>query len=339
MAGPGVVDVADDLRIRIVDSTPEGERVVELESDDPVAAIERHGRMPLPPYIERDASAADAERYQTVYARAAGSVAAPTAGLHFTPALLREVEVEALPMDLPHSITVDLSVLDAVGRGDGVGARQRRTENIIGKQREVRARRLRKTQRPRASMDEPLAATRPHDRVDLGDVAEWTGATQHLDLTLHEPSGDGRAAAREHQLDRRECLQQCDGLARLQCGRNTHRHVVLLVRVRRHTVNAGWMRAQTEVRHECGGGDLRDHETRVHAGIAGEERREPGQRWIHQARNASFTDRAQVRERNTEQIERLSRRLVRTEKIVGERMRSRCASAGPWSMRIRSAAV
>ena len=90
---PGrVIDVADDLRIRIVDSTPDGERIVELETEDPAAAIERHGRMPLPPYIEREASAADAERYQTVYARAAGSVAAPTAGLHFTPALLREVE-------------------------------------------------------------------------------------------------------------------------------------------------------------------------------------------------------------------------------------------------------
>jgi S-adenosylmethionine:tRNA ribosyltransferase-isomerase len=44
--------------------------------------------MPLPPYIERAAEPADVERYQTVYARSEGSVAAPTAGLHFTPALL-----------------------------------------------------------------------------------------------------------------------------------------------------------------------------------------------------------------------------------------------------------
>jgi S-adenosylmethionine:tRNA ribosyltransferase-isomerase len=48
--------------------------------------VERYGRMPLPPYIERDVEAADAERYQTVYSRSEGSVAAPTAGLHFTPA-------------------------------------------------------------------------------------------------------------------------------------------------------------------------------------------------------------------------------------------------------------
>ena len=53
--------------------------------------IERYGRLPLPPYIERDAAASDESRYQTVYARAAGSVAAPTAGLHFDHALLEEL--------------------------------------------------------------------------------------------------------------------------------------------------------------------------------------------------------------------------------------------------------
>jgi S-adenosylmethionine:tRNA ribosyltransferase-isomerase len=48
----------------------------------------RHGRTPLPPYIAREADAADVERYQTVYARAPGAVAAPTAGLHFDTPLL-----------------------------------------------------------------------------------------------------------------------------------------------------------------------------------------------------------------------------------------------------------
>lgn len=56
------------------------------------ALIARCGAMPLPPYIRRPADAADAERYQTVYARAEGSVAAPTAGLHFTPTLLAALE-------------------------------------------------------------------------------------------------------------------------------------------------------------------------------------------------------------------------------------------------------
>jgi S-adenosylmethionine:tRNA ribosyltransferase-isomerase len=55
---------------------------------DAIELIERHGRLPLPPYIEHPATTADEERYQTVFAREKGSVAAPTAGLHFDPPLL-----------------------------------------------------------------------------------------------------------------------------------------------------------------------------------------------------------------------------------------------------------
>jgi len=57
-----------------------------------VEALERHGHMPLPPYIERADTAADRERYQTVYARRPGAVAAPTAGLHFDQPLLERLE-------------------------------------------------------------------------------------------------------------------------------------------------------------------------------------------------------------------------------------------------------
>ena len=53
--------------------------------------LERHGRMPLPPYITREPNEEDRERYQTVYARQPGAVAAPTAGLHFDPALLEQL--------------------------------------------------------------------------------------------------------------------------------------------------------------------------------------------------------------------------------------------------------
>lgn len=52
--------------------------------------LEQHGEVPLPPYLERDAESADDERYQTVYAREPGAVAAPTAGLHFDEAMLHE---------------------------------------------------------------------------------------------------------------------------------------------------------------------------------------------------------------------------------------------------------
>jgi len=87
---PGrVVDIADGLRVHMVDSIPGGGRLVRLESElAPRDAIDRWGEMPLPPYIDRPADASDRERYQTVYSTATGSVAAPTAGLHFTAAVL-----------------------------------------------------------------------------------------------------------------------------------------------------------------------------------------------------------------------------------------------------------
>jgi len=84
----------------------EGRRVVTLESPWPARELlERYGLPPLPPYIDRHGAPKpdDRERYQTVYARAEGSVAAPTAGLHFTPELLERVRargVEVVPLTL-----------------------------------------------------------------------------------------------------------------------------------------------------------------------------------------------------------------------------------------------
>ena len=58
--------------------------------------LEQTGRLPLPPYIERAADAADDERYQTIYAKHQGAVAAPTAGLHFTPELLNQLQANGI---------------------------------------------------------------------------------------------------------------------------------------------------------------------------------------------------------------------------------------------------
>jgi len=83
---------AGELRAEIIAHGEFGERTLRFE---PVAdfygVLDKLGHMPLPPYIHREDESADRERYQTVYAQERGSVAAPTAGLHFTPEILAEI--------------------------------------------------------------------------------------------------------------------------------------------------------------------------------------------------------------------------------------------------------
>src|SRR5215217_2060962 len=91
---PGrAVEIAPGFTVDILSVTERRTRIVQLraEGGSPEEAIEAHGHIPLPPYITRMDEATDVERYQTVYAREAGSVAAPTAGLHFTPELLAAI--------------------------------------------------------------------------------------------------------------------------------------------------------------------------------------------------------------------------------------------------------
>ena len=79
------VHITDDFDAEIVSTTERRTRVVRLNANIPVEeAIEKYGHVPLPPYITRADETADVARYQTVYAMETGSVAAPTAGLHFT---------------------------------------------------------------------------------------------------------------------------------------------------------------------------------------------------------------------------------------------------------------
>jgi S-adenosylmethionine:tRNA ribosyltransferase-isomerase len=82
-----------ELSAEVVERGAYGERLLRFAPvEDFFAAIECIGHMPLPPYIRRGDADADKERYQTVFARERGSVAAPTAGLHFTPQVLSEIE-------------------------------------------------------------------------------------------------------------------------------------------------------------------------------------------------------------------------------------------------------
>ncbi len=84
-----IVDLDQNERCRVMAVHPDGTRSMTFEGDKNILdLLMRLGHLPLPPYIDRADSPLDRERYQTVFAREPGSVAAPTAGLHFTPVLL-----------------------------------------------------------------------------------------------------------------------------------------------------------------------------------------------------------------------------------------------------------
>jgi S-adenosylmethionine:tRNA ribosyltransferase-isomerase len=83
----------DELHAEVVGRGSFGERRIRFRpTPDFFGLVERLGHVPLPPYIDRPDRAGDRDRYQTVYARARGSVAAPTAGLHFTPEIIARIQ-------------------------------------------------------------------------------------------------------------------------------------------------------------------------------------------------------------------------------------------------------
>ena len=92
-------ETAAALHAEIIGRHFHGRRTVRFWTEDgsPVPeTIDAIGHVPLPPYIKRSDAIADRDRYQTVYARERGSIAAPTAGLHFTPAILQELEARGI---------------------------------------------------------------------------------------------------------------------------------------------------------------------------------------------------------------------------------------------------
>ncbi len=114
------IEFGDGFSATVIGREEHGERILRFEADDLWAAIQRVGHVPLPPYIQRPDGEEDRERYQTVYARERGSVAAPTAGLHFTDRVLGEITAEVARVTLHvglgtfqplHSTTVEENVL------------------------------------------------------------------------------------------------------------------------------------------------------------------------------------------------------------------------------------
>lgn len=97
----------DDLTAEVIDNTTSRGRTIrflfEGGSDELYQHLDEKGEMPLPPYIDRSPTEEDKERYQTIFAKERGAVAAPTAGMHFTPELIEKIEdkgVELLPITL-----------------------------------------------------------------------------------------------------------------------------------------------------------------------------------------------------------------------------------------------
>lgn len=83
-----------DFFYTVKEKTPDGRFALEFSTPDVLEMLQQQGATPLPPYLHRAADESDVERYQTVYARHPGAVAAPTAGLHFTDAMLRSIEAQ-----------------------------------------------------------------------------------------------------------------------------------------------------------------------------------------------------------------------------------------------------
>lgn len=86
------VTLPDGIEAEVIEARPD-ERLFRFSREIDDDYLERNGHLPLPPYIRRADVPADAERYQTVYAREHGSAAAPTAGLHFTPGILDDLRL------------------------------------------------------------------------------------------------------------------------------------------------------------------------------------------------------------------------------------------------------
>jgi S-adenosylmethionine:tRNA ribosyltransferase-isomerase len=102
---PGAHLRAGGVRLRVTGADPDGARVIAREQGTIAALLEAHGLPPLPPYIARHAKPApeDWERYQTVYATSPGSIAAPTAGLHFSQAMLGALRAAGVEI---HAVTL-----------------------------------------------------------------------------------------------------------------------------------------------------------------------------------------------------------------------------------------
>lgn len=84
----------NNTKIKILSNCEDNMKIIEVSGADIFTVLEKFGHIPLPPYIKRSDDKIDEQRYQTVYAKHSGSVAAPTAGLHFSEQLLNDIKLK-----------------------------------------------------------------------------------------------------------------------------------------------------------------------------------------------------------------------------------------------------
>jgi S-adenosylmethionine:tRNA ribosyltransferase-isomerase len=93
-----ILSLRGGLAVRVLERDGDLHRLEFLGDSDVLDSLDRHGEVPLPPYIDRPAQSEDDERYQTVYSRAPGAVAAPTAGLHFDQPMLNRLQEQGVAL-------------------------------------------------------------------------------------------------------------------------------------------------------------------------------------------------------------------------------------------------
>ena len=116
---PGdIIYFSPTFRGKVIREAPDGRRHIRFATEDIIAELRTIGYAPLPPYIKRkrsqiDIRSTDLERYQTVFAHQDGSIAAPTAGLHFTPTILDSIKTKAVEV-IEISLDVGLATFQPV---------------------------------------------------------------------------------------------------------------------------------------------------------------------------------------------------------------------------------
>jgi S-adenosylmethionine:tRNA ribosyltransferase-isomerase len=187
--GEKLVVEPGELELDMIERSPEGEWRVGLpQGIDPAEFLEEYGHIPLPPYIKRSDEQGDRERYQTIFAKHPGSVAAPTAGLHFTDEVLRKIKhggVTIVPLTLHVGVGTFRPLKEETVEANDISAeyvriRREYAEEILGAK--AQGRRVVAVGTTTTRALESLAAGRisgSDEGADPDEIAGWT------DLFIH----------------------------------------------------------------------------------------------------------------------------------------------------------